>query len=103
MAGTAPLGIAGGLRTPCWPRMTPPEVVWNQASTESGCVLVEPLAGYGITLLGSVTNWLVPLKLKACPTLPAAKMTPFCNMPLLTPKKSPAVPSPVYQAPIPDG
>src|SRR5215471_9771400 len=103
MAGTAPLGAEGGAASPCWPRITPPVVVENHASTEIGCVLEPLVTGYGITLLGKLTNWLMPFKLNACPTMPDVKFTPFCGTPLLFPIRSLALPSPVYQAIIPSG
>src|SRR4051812_42019434 len=36
-------------------------------------------------------------KLNACPTLPGAKLAPFCAVPLLPPRMSLALPSPVHQ------
>src|SRR5260221_12197345 len=44
-----------------------------------------------------------PSRLKACPTSPAAKVAPFCSVPLLLPRKSFAFPSAVYHATIPEG
>src|SRR5215470_14103453 len=103
MAGTAPAGAAGGVANPCCPRITPPATVWNHASTDIGCVPVAPAAGYEMKLAGIETNWFAPFRLKACPTLPAANVVPFCSVPLLLPRESLAFPSAVYHATIPEG
>src|SRR5579863_10334677 len=52
---------------------------------------------------GRATYWFVPFKVKASPTSPGANPAPFSSAPLLFPKKSSALPSPVYQATIPGG
>src|SRR5579864_20557 len=96
-------GATGGLTPPCWPRMTPPLVVRNQASTDMGVLLVTPLAGYGMKLTGRDTNWFVPLRLNASPTSPEANVAPFCSAPLFDPIESFAFPSAVYQSTIPEG
>src|SRR5260221_10920625 len=101
MAGAAPTGAAGGAASPCCPRITPPATVWNQASTDIGCVAVAPAAGDEMKLAGRETNWFTPFRLKACPTSPAAKVAPFCSVPLLLPRKAVAVSSAVYQFTIP--
>src|SRR5438105_2315562 len=43
------------------------------------------------------------VSLNAWPTRPAANVAPFTSAPLLTPRRSSAVPSPVHQLTSPDG
>src|ERR1043166_6409887 len=52
--------------------------------------------GCGLGLFCTSTYWFVPLKLSACPTLPAAKLSTPWNVPLFPPILSLAFPSPVH-------
>src|ERR1700722_2786275 len=76
--------------------MTPPPVVRNHVSKESGVVLV-PDFGKGRKLFGRSTTPVVPLKLRAWPTLPATYVTPPTAVPLWPPIVSLALPSPRYK------
>src|SRR4051794_25076436 len=51
----------------------------------------------------ATVTWLLPLRLKARPTLPAAKVTPIPRVPLSRPRTSLALPSPGHQLTIPAG
>src|ERR1035441_8443500 len=59
--------------------------------------------GFRLALLGTSTYWLVPFRLKACPTSPLTNPTPFWSVPLLVPKESKASPSPIHQPTRPEG
>src|ERR1035441_162666 len=59
--------------------------------------------GFRLALLGTSTYWLVPFRLKACPTSPVTKPTPFCRVPMFVPAESKASPSPAHQLTMPEG
>ena len=59
--------------------------------------------GRSEALSGTETYWLVPLRLKACPTWPAANVAPLTSVPLLVLIESVALPSAAHQLTRPAG
>src|ERR1051326_6016219 len=49
--------------------------------------------GFRLALFGTSTYWFVPLKLSACPTLPAAKLSTPWNVPLRSEEHTPELQS----------
>src|SRR5258708_103119 len=80
--------------------MTPPEVVLNQTWNENEVVPV-PVVGMGKTLSGSL-RYSPAVRLKAWPTLPAAKVAGRTRVPGLLPALSRLLPSPFHQSTKPD-
>src|ERR1043166_8648116 len=64
---------------------------------------VRAFVGFREGELETTTNWLTPLKLKACPTSPAAKVVPLTRTPWLLSMLSRALPSPRHELIIPGG